>query len=185
MEDLVSQPKQKNPWRLLTQQLRFAQRRLASSFVEMVGALPRRPEPAHVWHNVASPGRVAVKGFDAVVAGWIAMNAAVATGSIAIIDETAHRVERFFDDMKAVALSPYYAHSRGEISMTDARVRASKETTEAIHAILTSGLAANDACPLTIREIDEAIGALSELRASMVVVANHEPLNRRAQMVLS
>lgn len=180
----VKRSKQHNAKVLLSEQDPFETRRLTAAFVEMVNALPCRPSPRHWWDNVASPGRLAFKGRDAMLAGRIAMDAAIATGDRTTMEATAQRVAVFFDTLKSSALRTYTAISSGELTLDGARIRASKETSEAMHAILTSTVHEDDASTLTVREIDEAIHALSDLRCRMLS-AQPQPINRRPALALS
>ncbi len=173
----VSRSKHKGSGAVLPQHDPFEDRRLNSAYVEQVGALRSYPEPRHLWANVASGGRLPHKGKMAVACGKIAVRAAIATGNMATIEETAHRVERYFDACKAAAIADYTAIADGVIGLDDAMVRASKETTEALHAILAASV--NEATSdLTVREIDEAILALGACRSQMV--AKEAAQNRRA-----
>lgn len=162
----MSRSKQTPVRDLFAKQNPFEVRRLAAAFIEMVGALKSRPEPRSWWDNVASPDRADPKGLDAVLAGRIAINAAITTRDTTMIEETAARVGRYFETMRAVALAPYTALANKEISPRDAKIRASKETTEALHAIYTAPDAGVDA--RTIQEIDEAIEAMSNVRAALI-----------------
>lgn len=178
--------KQKKRAHLLYEQDRFEDRRLAAAFVEMVGALPARPQPRHCWDNVASPGRANHKGRGAVLCGRIAMNAAIKTGARSVIEATAQRIARYFDAMKDAVLAPYYALTHGAITLDDARAKASKETTEALDAIMQSVIRHDDRSPRTLQEIDEAIQALCDLRATMAGRgAVPGPINGRVAAALS
>lgn len=181
LEDVVSRSKQTELRDLLAKQSPFDVRRLAAAFVEMVGALKSRPQPRHWFDNVASPDRAAPKGIDSVIAARIAINAAIAEESPGALEETAARVKRYFRIQEEISLAPYHALANGNVSMSDARRRASKETHEALHAIWANGDAADE---MTLRELDEAIEWLSNLRASYVS-QSAQPLNRRAHMVIS
>jgi flagellin-like hook-associated protein FlgL len=178
----VRKSKQTSGLSLLPEQIRSDERRLTATFVGMAGALRSRPEPRAKWDNVAAH-RAHYKGRDAVLAGQEVMRDAIATGNIDTIDRTAERVGLHFDRMKTVALRAYYAITSGRITLAAARVKASKETSEALHSIVQSTVSGNDGCELTIKEIDEAIEALSNLRSGMV--AAQAPTPQRPTLVVS
>lgn len=167
----------------MPQQDRFEERRLNGAYVAMVGALPCRPEPRHLWDNVASGGRVKHPAAMAVIAGKVAIRAAIARGDMKLVDETVQRSDAYFDECKQAARAEYMAIIGGEIPLAAAIARASKETTEALYAIQVSTLGQQTVPEFTDKEIDEAIAALSDLRASRV--AKSSPINRRATMALS
>lgn len=181
----VSQSKQKNRRWLLSEQQLFEDRRLTGAYLEMCSALPSRPEPRHLFDNVASPGRAAYKGRDAVAAAKIAMRAGITTGDRATIEATAQNIDRFFNALRDAALADYYAIVTGQITLDEARVRASKEGGEALHSILASTIAHDDASELTLKEVNEAITAFIDLRERMVVARDAQALNRRPALALS
>lgn len=108
------------------------------------------------------------------------MRAAIVTGHWPTIEQTARGVVHFFDEMKYVALRDYTAISDKEITLEDAIVSASKETGEALHAILASMLPSTIQSFDTVREIDEAIAELMTLRAKMTPAAPAKQLSRGA-----
>src|SRR6185503_10536447 len=157
----VKSTKQKNVAGLLAEQSPFDERALNDAFVQMAGALPCRPAPRHVFDNVAV-GRLPFKGRDALLAADAVLRDAVATGDVAIVEQSAARITAFFRQLEAAALTRYYAIVNGAVSFKDATLAASKETGEALHLMMCSALSGADAPhDEAIREIDEAIEALS------------------------
>lgn len=154
--------KQKRIGYLLSLQQQAAERRLTDAFVEMVGALPRRPEPRHWWDNVASPAHGApFKGREAVIAGRLAVAAAIKTGDAAIIEETARRVAHFADEMKAQMLVEYLSRSGG--CTVDVQVNATREAGEAVQAIAVTGFRPRCRATLNeaVRQVREATDSLA------------------------
>lgn len=183
--DAVKNPKQPNALHLLTEQLRFDERRLAASFVEMSGALPRRPAPEHLFHNAASPGRVGYRGLVLVVAARAVMRDAIKTGDRAIIEESARRIDHHFEDAKDCALRQYREIATGEVSLADATELASRETADLSVALTHLALYQDEAArDQTVREIDAEILRLSTLRAQLTT-SMPQALNRRAALALS
>lgn len=154
-------------------------RRLASSFIGMAAALRSRPTPRGKWDEVAA-GRAHFKGRDAVLCGQEVMRDAIATGDLAIIEQSAERVACHFDHMKLAALRAYHGIVSGRVTLRAARAKASKETTEALHCIVLSVDGEADPQQLA-KEITEAIEALCDYRAQ--VVAPRRPVNDRPRLV--
>jgi hypothetical protein len=165
--------KQIQPRGLLAEQLRFEDRRLAASFVEMAGALPCRPEPRHLFDNAASPGRTSYRGLVVVLAARAAMRDAIKSGERATIEETAKRIEHHFDDAKACALLEYFRVVSGAVSLDDAIETASRETADLsvslTHLALRHDAEARDEA---IREIDADMLRLFNLRACLATTSD-------------
>lgn len=158
-------------------------RDLRDRFVAIPGALPSRPEPRQSWDNVASPGRANHKAREAVQMSKNAARVAVATGVRKIMEYTQTKIRDYFTGCADYACVDLEAALTGSGSLIDARVRASKETTEALHEIAILDPRHVDDVGLTVREIDEAIESLAALRSTMV--ASRAPLNRRPALALS
>lgn len=146
---------------LLTDHQALVDRRLRSAFLELVKHLKRVPtEASSWWYNVGRDDNpVHAKGRDAVVASQLAMQAAVDTHDPVKIEETAEAIGNYFDEMKAAALLPYLERAGG--SLPTALADASRETSEAMHAITMLGL--RPTCVSTAetvaREVREGIDA--------------------------
>lgn len=147
----------------------------------MAKALPSRPEPREPWDNIAR-GRAAYKGRDAVQLGQDVMRVALASGDKTMIEESAQHIAHYFEELKHAALDDYLEFISGTMTLDEARVMASKEGTEAVHAIVASFTGAD--YQLTAREVDEAIEALVELRARLPI-APTKMLNRRPALAIS
>lgn len=90
---------------LATAQDRHEQRALTDSYLKIVAALPRRPEPRAHWDGRArGDGRVPHPAIDGVVACRAAVRAAIETGDAAIVRATRLAVEAYFDGCMAAAL---------------------------------------------------------------------------------
>lgn len=154
---------------LRSEQIRFDDRRLAASFVEMAGALPCRPTPRHVWDNAASPGRTSYRGLVLILAARAALRDAIKTGIRATIEETARRVDHHFEEAKACALFDYHRVSSGAVTLTEAVELASRETAD-MSAMLTRFALHHDdnARDEAVREIDAEVLRLMTLRERLV-----------------
>lgn len=147
---------------LRSAQDRFLLRRVRGAFLAVVGALSCRPEPRSAWDNAARDENPAdPKGWDAVVAGQIAMKAALATGDVHVIEETANRVRHYGEELTAAMLAPYLERMGGSVEC--ALVDASRETHEALHFLTLAGL--RPRCRATLdRAAREAREAIARLR---------------------
>lgn len=154
---------------LLSAQQRFQQRRIVGAFLEMVGALPGgRPEPRSWWNNAArTDNPVPPKGYDAVLAGQITLQAAIASGDAHVIEETARRVEHYFDELKAAALAPYLERTGGSVEMPI--MATSRETADVLAALPEIGLRRGCRATLerVLREGREAVTQLLQFNRSI------------------
>ncbi len=177
--------KQNNARGLLGEQEMEAAR-LNATFVEIVGEMRPRPEPRHVWDNVASPGRTNHPAHGAVAAGQAAIDAAMATGDMALVEETTRRWDVYMDACKTAGKKRYLELVGGSLSLNAAIERASKEVAEANHAILLSVM--NPACEqlaaYTDAEIIEGIEAMRDVLAARLALRGG-PINRRAALSVS
>ena len=132
---------------------------LRSAFLAMKCRLKRVPaEASSWWYNAGREDNpVHAKGRDAVVAGQLAMQAALDTHDPHVIEETAEAIANYFDEMKAAALVSYMERSGGSLPM--ALTSMSREVSEAQHAM--TELALKPTCRATAentaREVREAI----------------------------
>lgn len=186
----VRNPKQKPRLGLLSQQnlldARRETRSLNASFVYIVGALPSRPAPRHVWDNVAAPNRLNHPCATAVAAIRSAIAVAATVGSMAVLEETARRSDAYWDACKMASKAPYLAVVGGDVCVQSAMAAAVKEMGEATHAMFMSPNRLTDGAhldELTDREIYEAMQALNNVLAARAVA--RAPLNPRPALALS
>ena len=174
---VVKAAKQTNRVHSLTEQIRKANDReetgrLTTAFLRLTAALPRgvTPSPAHWWYNVArGSNALPFKGRDAVRAGQSVMDAAISTGDQHIMEETAHLVVEFFDAMERAALRRYHEIAAGAITIEQAMLAASRETTQAAHAVSVYAINRDaESLNAAIREAIDALETLMELRAAML-----------------
>lgn len=157
---------------------------LRTAFLAMKARLKRVPaEASSWWYNAGREDNpVHAKGRDAVVAGQLAMQAALETQDPTVIEETAEAIANYFDEMKAAALVDYLARSGG--SLPTALAEVSREVSEAQYAVTL--LALHPTCRATaertareVREArDECVRALPQIER--IYVASPSPRKHAA-----
>lgn len=98
-------PKQLRRVGLAAPQVRFEMRVLNGAFLQIAAALPRRPEPAHAWHNRArADGRVPHPNHDTILLCRQAMHDAIETGNDNVTRTTRLSIEDYFQRCSDAAL---------------------------------------------------------------------------------
>lgn len=156
---------QKNGRDLLGQQKmdpRVAERRLRTLFLAIPKDLPARPEPRHVFDNVARASNpLPPKGTELLAVYRSVMAAAIATGRAEVIESTQHHILAFHDEVLAQALAD--SPLLGKVSFRDIACDALEETAEALTAIGRAGMTPGET-DVAVREAGEAIRSLETYR---------------------
>lgn len=136
--------------------------RLTGAFLRVASYLPRDPEPRMAWVNrrrASNP--LACPSLNIVQLAQRAMLDAILTGDRTIREETALAIDALGEELKAAMLAPYQAWANGEPSAIDAGMIASKETSEALHALTVAlGTRSPGDYERAIKEANEATAAL-------------------------
>ncbi len=143
---------------------RFLMRRLATAFLAMPRHLPARPEPRHVFDNVARASNpLPPKGAELVSLYQSLMRAAIWTKNPEIIERKQAEIIAYHDEIltQGLADSPLL----GKVAFEDIACTAMHETAEAMSAIGAAGtLRSEGAIDQAVREAGEAVIVLEEFR---------------------
>lgn len=143
---------------------RLLDRRLTTAFLRIPRHLPCRPEPRHVFDNVARKDNpLPPKGADLLALYRGVMEAAIATKDLGIIERTQFEIIAYHDELLAQALadSPLMTN----VAFEDIACHAMKETAEALAAIGQAGTRRGPAAiEEAVRESGEAIESLQTFR---------------------
>lgn len=143
---------------------RLLQRRLTSAFLAIPRHLPCRPEPRHVFDNVARASNpLPPRGADLLALYQGVMAAAIATRDLGVIEQTQGEIIAYHEELLAQALadSPLLA----SVCFRDTARQAVEETAEALSAIGVAGItAAPGDSEKAVREAGEAIASLELFR---------------------
>lgn len=154
--------------RLLAAQDRFdvrlQDRRLAAAFLGMPRHLARRPEPRHVFDNVArDESPLPPKGKDARDVARCVMRAAIDTGDARVIHDTHLEIARFFDELKGQALIDCPASELP--TLNHAMVAAARRASHLLGDIAEAGtLRSETAIEQALRDADETIVSIEVFR---------------------
>lgn len=141
---------------------RVAERRLRTLFLAIPKDLPTRPEPRHVFDNVARASNpLPPRGVDLLAVYRTAMAAAIATGDVQVIESTQFQIIAFHDELLAQALADSPLLSK--VSFRDIACSAIEETAEALTAIGVAGMEPGHT-DTAVREAGEAIVSLERFR---------------------
>jgi hypothetical protein len=166
--DLVSMGQHITTRGVLSAHRRFAEARLAAAFQRIVKHLPKLPvEDRFVWTNRRRKSNPLITpGTDAILAGQLAMRAAIETGDSGAIEGTALELEAFADEMKAQMLTEYHARTSGAHTLVSSGLAAHKEVGEATLALAEAMVSRSPgAIQHAIQEVTEANVTLSQFCA--------------------
>lgn len=157
---------------------RMAERRLRTAFLALVQFLPTRPEPRHIFDNVARASNpLPPKGSDLAEVYDSVMRAAVATKDHQVIERTQFMIISFHDELLAQGLksSPLLAQT----AFAESACHAIEETSRALSDIGKAGTTRSESTiELAVKESGEAMVALEEFRES----AAHMPRGRHLSL---
>lgn len=143
---------------------RMQERRLRTSFLTLVNHLPTRPEPRHIFDNVARASNpLPPKGADLVTIYQSLIAAAVATGKIEIVELTQSEIINYHEEVLAQGLAGSPILSK--VSFDDTTCKAIELTSEAVSAIGKAGTTKSPAAiEEAVREAGEAVASLELFR---------------------
>lgn len=143
---------------------RMQERRLRAAFLRLVKHLPARPEPRHIFDNVARASNpLPPKGSDLAQVYQNVMQSAIATKDHAVIERTQFMIVEFHDELLAYGLRGSPLLVSGAIE--DTACQAIEKTAHALTAIGVAGHShSSGAMDEAARESGEAIVALEIFR---------------------
>jgi hypothetical protein len=160
---------------------RMQERRLRTAFLSLVKYLPSRPEPRHIFDNVARASNpLPPKGSDVAEVYRNVMASAIATNDHETIERTQFMIISFHDELLAYGLanSPLLSN----VAFEDTACHAMEETAAALSGIGKAGTMRTDgAVEEAVREAGEAIVSLEVFRESVARMPrrNHLSLAHR------